>query len=63
MAKTKPNEEICKEHLDNLRVANDQWFHGYHVSVEDYIKFTKAVQYFEDIKVSLRKKLIKEGLL
>lgn len=63
MAEIKSNEEICKEHTDALEVGNDQWFYGNHVSVEDYLKFTEAVKYFEDIKVSLREKLIKEGLL
>lgn len=59
----KLNEEICKDNTDALEVGNDQWFYGHHVSVDDYIKFVEAVKYFEDIKVQLRKKLIKEGLL
>ena len=63
MAEIKLNEEICKEHTDTLEVGNDQWFYDYHFSREDYLKFTEAVKYFEDIKVSLRNKLIKEGLL
>lgn len=63
MAEIKLSEEICEEYLESLRVANGQWFNGYHVSVEDYLRFTEAVKHFEDIKVSLREKLIKEGLL
>lgn len=59
----KSHEEICKERTDVLEKASDQWFYGYHYSVEDYIKLTEAVKFFEDIKVSLRDKLIKEGLL
>ena len=59
----KLNEEICKEHTDALEMGNDQWFYGHHVSVEDYLKFVESVKYFEEIKVQLRKKLIKEGAL
>lgn len=63
MAEIKPNEEICKEHLKNLRVANEQWFYGYHFSAEDYLRLVEAVRFFEGIKVQQGKKLIKESLL
>lgn len=59
----KLHEEICKDHTDALEVASDQWFYGYHFSLEDYVRLVEAVKYFEDIKVQLRNKLIKEGIL
>lgn len=59
----KLNEDICQHYLDTLKVANTQWFNGYHYSTEDYLRLVKAIKYFEDIKVQQRKKLIKEGLL
>lgn len=59
----KINEEICKEHTDVLEAANDQCFYGYNFEVSDYIKLVEAMRYFENIKVTLRKKLIKEGKL
>lgn len=63
MAEIKPNEEICKEHLKNLRVANEQLFYGYHFSRRDYDKLMEAISFFEEVKVNLRERLIKEGLL
>ena len=63
MAEIKLNKEVCEEYLDNLRVANEQWFYGYHFSREDYIKLVEAVKYFEKVKLQQREKLIKEGLL
>ena len=59
----KLNKEICQEHLDVLKAANEQHFYGYHYSTEDYLKLVEAVKFFEEIKVSQRKKLVKEGLL
>lgn len=59
----KLNKEICEEQLEALRVGNEQWFYGYHFTLDDYIKLAAAVKFFEEIKTQQRKKLIKEGLL
>lgn len=59
----KLHEEICKQHTDVLEIASDQNFYGYHFEVSDYLKLVEAMKYFEEIKVQLRKKLIKEGAL
>lgn len=59
----KLNEEICKEHLAVLKVANEQWFNGYNCEIGDYLRLAKAVKFFENIKVQQREKLIKEGKL
>lgn len=63
MKRIRLNAEVCQEHLDVLKMSNEQWFYGYEFSVEDYLKLTEAVKYFEDIKVQQRNKLIKEGRL
>lgn len=57
------NQEICEEQLDALRIGNEQWFFGYHISLDDYLKLASAVKFFEGIKKQQRKKLIKEGIL
>jgi hypothetical protein len=59
----KLNEDICRRHLAVLKVANEQWFYGYDYETEDYLRLVQAVKFFEDIKVTQRKKLIKEGKL
>ena len=59
----KLNKEICQEYLGVLRVANEQWFNGYNIETDDYLKLVAAVKFFEDIKVQQREKLIKEGKL
>lgn len=57
------NKEICEDYLNDLRVANEQWFYGYEFSREDYIKMVSALQFFENIRAQQREKLIKEGKL
>lgn len=57
----KLNREICQEHLDSLKEANEQWFYGYHFSVEDYLRLIKSMEFFEHIKTEQRAKLIAEG--
>ena len=61
MTQIKLNKEICQEKLDVLKVANEQWFNGWHYSTEDYLKLVDAVKFFEDIKVQQRTKRIMEG--
>lgn len=60
---SKLHEEICREHTRTLEIASDQWFYGYHFSPNDYLKLVEAMKYFEEIRVQLREKLIKEGEL
>ena len=59
----KLHEEICKEHTRALELSSDQWYYGYHFSVKDYLKLVEALKFFEEIKVTQRNKLIKEGKL
>lgn len=63
MSEIKLNAEICEEKLEALRVANEQWFYGYHFSIDEYLKLVEAVKYFENIKKQQRQKLIKEGII
>lgn len=55
------NKEICEDYLNDLRVANEQWFNGYHWEVSDQIKLVDAIAFFQHIANQQRKKLIKEG--
>lgn len=59
----KTNKEQCEEYLEVLRVANEQWFYGYHYSVEDHTKLVEALNFFDSVKKQQRKKLIQEGLI
>lgn len=63
MEPVKLNKDVCEEHLDKLRAANEQWFYGYNFEVPDYLELVDAVKFFENVKVQQRKKLIKEGKL
>lgn len=59
----KLNKDICQEHLDVLKLANEQWFYGYNYETSDYLKLVEAMMFFEGIKQAQREKLIKEGKL
>lgn len=60
MADIKLNKDICAEHLRALKVANEQWFYGYHFSEYDMQHLETALTYFGYIKDELQKKLDKE---
>jgi hypothetical protein len=59
----KLNKEMCQENLEVLRIANEQWFNGWEWSITDHAKFVEALEFFEEIKIQQRNKLIKQGRL
>ena len=63
MADIELNRDMCKRHLAVLEQANNAWFNVWNVEVEDYLKLVEAIKFFNDIKLSTREKLIKEGKL